>query len=1087
MRPGGVLSNTAMARKNERYAEGNTRDSTTRSSMDAFNSGAQTHTIEGADEADRIASVMGQAATAYGQPHNAHHAGGQFKTFARGSGGTGGGHGFGNYMTDRSPRPGPNYICHRCMKPGHWIDQCPTNGDPAYDRIKVRAPTGIPRSMLRTVDAPETGTGLKDSSGQFVALQPNEAEFARQTVGLRMSQAAARMLEQSPRDAPNSSISHPNLTATEPPDSTASHALNPNASELSTPADSSNGLEPQLTSRVSSVAPVSSNGASDSALAQSSHQALEYAQANDSSALQQNQNELQQIVQGESGAHEHTQTASSASLREGDVPRSSASQLGPEMHDQASKYKENTAGGVPSRRNRFVSRASDSNAASSFEAQGGMHSSAALGGPFDPTSGPFQFPFGFPPGYFPPGVFPPGMIPPPGVLPPALIPGIPPGMAPSLPGAAPGLYPGIFPPGMLPPPVVFPQNAAASFSASQQTAPSTTDSNKTRHQNSVATTDFQNDQSNNLAGMDTETSFPRRQGVVDIQQKDLNTENVGRQSIVDANSTALQHRSTVALSEPQSLRGDLSSSIDGHAGNSDISQQLPNSGTKPVAGGESCPVPSTSNKLSKQPHDGSHVAEAHGSDLEDKGKIRRRRDGTRRKNRWRESEISSEINSAGGNTAVTGESKLNSEETAQEEQSQDKEIRSRSATHDHMSSAKSSSESSRREVSEVNDELSGDRRLREEVDGSAEQSKARHQEVKDGDDIRDVSRVKYPDGESEEVRMRESDSRTEPSLPRRNELDHARADAGSRRTYGNTVKSEEHDLGDRDTHVFREIVPREYGRSEECHGDVVRIDRHYKGPSQSDSSDRRQSSSPQKPRLDERRGMLQENSRYRDRSDTDTGRDRYGTDERRIPPRENTAKRHYSDRDQRKYARHRSPSPDKYADKRYEGESRRKASRSDYDARSRSLSSRDARYRYRDDDFDDRRARVYREPRDRDDADEDFTKRRNDGFEKRRPFVDRRDDERFADEVARAENRDRKRGRQDRRRLPSDDLDGEIPVKKARKMGSERTSDEPRTRIKQMDVPHRQKTHGTGSNGREERVSVLDRLGQRKSVHDRLG
>eukprot|EP00171_Calliarthron_tuberculosum_P013314 IDg13314t1 len=46
--------------------------------------------------------------------------------------------------------------------------------------------------MLRNVDAPEKGTGLQDSSGQFVTLRPNEEEFERQTVGLKMSHAAAQ-------------------------------------------------------------------------------------------------------------------------------------------------------------------------------------------------------------------------------------------------------------------------------------------------------------------------------------------------------------------------------------------------------------------------------------------------------------------------------------------------------------------------------------------------------------------------------------------------------------------------------------------------------------------------------------------------------------------------------------------------------------------------------------------------------------------------------------------------------------------------------------------------------------------------------
>jgi len=34
--------------------------------------------------------------------------------------------------------PPPTYICHRCNQPGHFINHCPTNGDPNYDFHKVK-------------------------------------------------------------------------------------------------------------------------------------------------------------------------------------------------------------------------------------------------------------------------------------------------------------------------------------------------------------------------------------------------------------------------------------------------------------------------------------------------------------------------------------------------------------------------------------------------------------------------------------------------------------------------------------------------------------------------------------------------------------------------------------------------------------------------------------------------------------------------------------------------------------------------------------------------------------------------------------
>lgn len=200
-----------MAAKNERYAEKQGTKSQQTAAPAANHNSALPKTIEGSDEAERIASLVMQSNVQYDQfppPMRGRHSNrpngrGRPSSFgtARSAHGQpsfqGSGHTNSAYP-DRAPKPSSNYVCHRCNRPGHWIDQCPTNGDPAYDRIKVRAPTGIPRSMLRQVDAPESGTGLQDSSGHFVTLQPNEEEFARQTVGLRLSQAAASAVDCKP-------------------------------------------------------------------------------------------------------------------------------------------------------------------------------------------------------------------------------------------------------------------------------------------------------------------------------------------------------------------------------------------------------------------------------------------------------------------------------------------------------------------------------------------------------------------------------------------------------------------------------------------------------------------------------------------------------------------------------------------------------------------------------------------------------------------------------------------------------------------------------------------------------------------------
>merc|ERR1719162_201025 len=86
-----------------------------------------------------------------------------------GSGGKG--KGGGGMPTGRHPPP-PNYVCFRCNTPGHYIQFCPTNGDPKFDQAaKRRAPVGIPRSQLKTVattadegDLVEGGLQMPDGS-----------------------------------------------------------------------------------------------------------------------------------------------------------------------------------------------------------------------------------------------------------------------------------------------------------------------------------------------------------------------------------------------------------------------------------------------------------------------------------------------------------------------------------------------------------------------------------------------------------------------------------------------------------------------------------------------------------------------------------------------------------------------------------------------------------------------------------------------------------------------------------------------------------------------------------------------------------
>ncbi|KAL3694254.1 hypothetical protein R1sor_007905 [Riccia sorocarpa] len=106
----------------------------------------------------------------------------------RGSGGKGQGRGapLRGYGTGRGfekKNPPHGYVCHRCGVTGHYIQHCPTNGDPSYDIKKVKPPTGIPKTML--VANPDGSYALP--TGEVAVLKPNEAVFEREVDGLPSS------------------------------------------------------------------------------------------------------------------------------------------------------------------------------------------------------------------------------------------------------------------------------------------------------------------------------------------------------------------------------------------------------------------------------------------------------------------------------------------------------------------------------------------------------------------------------------------------------------------------------------------------------------------------------------------------------------------------------------------------------------------------------------------------------------------------------------------------------------------------------------------------------------------------------------
>ena len=69
--------------------------------------------------------------------------------------------------TSRKQKVSSEYICFRCSESGHLIKDCPTNGDPAYDRKFAKKSTGIPRSQLVTVADATISGAMENIDGTF--------------------------------------------------------------------------------------------------------------------------------------------------------------------------------------------------------------------------------------------------------------------------------------------------------------------------------------------------------------------------------------------------------------------------------------------------------------------------------------------------------------------------------------------------------------------------------------------------------------------------------------------------------------------------------------------------------------------------------------------------------------------------------------------------------------------------------------------------------------------------------------------------------------------------------------------------------
>lgn len=80
-----------------------------------------------------------------------------------------------------------HFICRRCGAVGdHRISECPTQGDPEYDRYKMKKTTGIPRDKLRQVNQCKchscifdiiTPSQVADASVEGAMLNPSDNTY----------------------------------------------------------------------------------------------------------------------------------------------------------------------------------------------------------------------------------------------------------------------------------------------------------------------------------------------------------------------------------------------------------------------------------------------------------------------------------------------------------------------------------------------------------------------------------------------------------------------------------------------------------------------------------------------------------------------------------------------------------------------------------------------------------------------------------------------------------------------------------------------------------------------------------------------
>lgn len=97
--------------------------------------------------------------------------------------------------------PPAYYVCFRCGQKGHYIAHCPTNSDPNFDKPRVKKSTGIPRSFLKPVAAPDQvqdggGSFLVTTDGNLVVAMSNDQEWQK----ISSSTASSNLTDEIPAE-----------------------------------------------------------------------------------------------------------------------------------------------------------------------------------------------------------------------------------------------------------------------------------------------------------------------------------------------------------------------------------------------------------------------------------------------------------------------------------------------------------------------------------------------------------------------------------------------------------------------------------------------------------------------------------------------------------------------------------------------------------------------------------------------------------------------------------------------------------------------------------------------------------------------